>query len=205
MFSKTKTQQETEQPLLPSATRALVTTLWEFHVNGIGPLTEIAQLALGEKGCLGYLIRTAPSDSSSFLLKTRCPRLRHILTVGLGACGLRGGREGSWASHEGCARPSTAPSPRLSGPQGRRRWVNCCSPRGPLPSAAGKVGGPGARRDGKAVGGAPVRLRGCEASGIFAAVFSWAGPGWSRRPGEKLPQAERAGAGGGPTGGNSAD
>lgn len=75
----------------------------------------------------------------------------------------------------------------------------------PPAECSGKVGGPGARRDGKAVGGAPVRLRGCEASGIFAAVFSWAGPGWSRRPGEKLPQAERAGAGGGPTGGNSAD
>lgn len=31
------------------------------------------------------------------------------------------------------------------------------------------------------------------------------GPGWGRGPGEKQLQAEWAGAGGGPTGGNSAD
>lgn len=48
VFKDQNLSERLEQLLLPSATRALVTTLWESHANGIRPLTEIIQLALGE-------------------------------------------------------------------------------------------------------------------------------------------------------------
>lgn len=63
IFQRPKPSERLEELLLPSATRALVTTPWESHANGIRLFTEMVQLALGENCKLEHLIRIASTQS----------------------------------------------------------------------------------------------------------------------------------------------